>query len=325
MATEHTSTEQNPTPWLLCSGTSNTVALTVSNGNEIAFNTATINVLQEIISGGGSDNGESGSDGSSSVGGSNGGSNSIESSSGGSSHSSHSSGGGGGGGGSPEPQNNVEAKELSQTFVTSGKSVKFEFPRNATPVIYVSFDAKKTLGKTITIAEMLKEKSSLVTGLPAGEVYKSFNVWVGNGGVATLKNIENPLLGFKVEKSWLQNKSIDPASITLNRYSDKKWEQLPVNMSGEDVNYLYFTAYVSGYSSFAITGRAKSTSQQQKTSENQKVSDQPEEKLPGVGSVQLTNDTNDTVIKGRTEKKAPGFEMVLGIGCLLGVFLHKRK
>ena len=165
--------------------------------------------------------------------------------------------GGGGAGGSPEPAKNVEVKELSQAFITSGKPVKFDFAKNATCVVYLSFDAKKTFGKTTTIAEMLKGKSALVSELPSGEVYKSFNVWVGNGGVASSKNIENPVVCFKVEKSWIQDKKIDQASITLNRYNDKKWEQLPVSLSGEDDKFLYFTAKTPGFSSFAITGTAK--------------------------------------------------------------------
>lgn len=178
--------------------------------------------------------------------------------------------GGGSGGVSPELQSNVEAKELSQAFVTSGNEARFEFPRNATCVMFVSFDAKKTFGKTTTIAELLKEKSSLIPGLPAGEIYRSFNVWVGNRGVATPKNIENPEIGFKVEKSWLQNKSIDPASIILNRYNDNKWEQFPVNRTGEDAKYLYLTSRVSGYSSFAITGKAKSVPEKREAPENGK-------------------------------------------------------
>jgi PGF-pre-PGF domain-containing protein len=39
--------------------------------------------------------------------------------------------------------------------------------------VYVSFDAKKTFGKTTTIAELLKEKSSLVPELAAGQKYRS--------------------------------------------------------------------------------------------------------------------------------------------------------
>ena len=58
-------------------------------------------------------------------------------------------------------QQNVEVKENSQAFITSGKEAKFDFTQNATCVVYVTFDAKKTVGKTTAIAEMLKGKSSL--------------------------------------------------------------------------------------------------------------------------------------------------------------------
>ena len=87
-----------------------TVNLKVSNGNGTASKNATITVLKDSSTSGGS-------------------------SSSGSSRSSGGSGGGGAGG-SPEPQNNVETKEISQTFVTSGNPAKFDFPRNATSVLY---------------------------------------------------------------------------------------------------------------------------------------------------------------------------------------------
>lgn len=170
-----------------------------------------------------------------------------------------SSSGGGGGGGSPEPARNVEVKELAQVFITNGKAVKFDFTKNATCVVYVGFDAIKNAGKTTTIVEQLKGKSSLVSQLPDGEVYKSFNVWVGNSGYATSKNIQNPVICFKIEKSWIQDKAILPDSIALNRYSDKNWEKLAVNPSGEDDDFLYFLADVPGFSSFAITGDAKNS------------------------------------------------------------------
>ena len=121
--------------------------------------------------------------------------------------------------------------------------------------MYVGFDAKKTVGKTTTIVEQLKNKSTLVSNLSEGEVYKYLNVWAGNSGFASSENIENPSICFKVEKSWLQNKSIDQDSITLNRYSKKTWEQQPVNLLKEDSKYLYFTADVPGYSLFAVTGK----------------------------------------------------------------------
>ena len=157
---------------------------------------------------------------------------------------------------SPEPAQNVEVKELSQVFITNGKAVKFDFTKKATCVVYVGFDSVENVGKTTTIVEQLKDKSVLVSELPEGEVYKSFNVWVGNAGYATSKKIENPVLSFRVEKAWVQEEHIDPASIVLNRYKGKVWVQLPANPTGEDDKYLYFTADVPGYASFVITGNA---------------------------------------------------------------------
>ncbi|HWR25557.1 MAG TPA: PGF-pre-PGF domain-containing protein [Methanosarcina sp.] len=235
--------------------------------------------------------------------------------------SSHSSGGSSGGsaGGSPEPQSNVEAKEISQTFVNSGKPVKFDFPRNATPVVSVSFDSKKTAGKTTTIVEMLKGKSTLVTGLPSDEVYKYLNIWVGNSGFATLTNIENTVVSFKVDKSWIQDKKIDQSSITLNRYSDKKWNQLFASLSNEDSKYLYFTAKTPGFSPFAITG--KST----------EIAIQPATGNKTQSANNMQNNTGSKVANAKEipEQKnntsTPGFEIVCGITGLLAVFIHKRK
>ena len=276
-----TSTEQNPTHTYPSAGTY-TVSLTASNANSTSSKTAPIIVDEEDDDGG----------------------------------SSHSSGGGGG---SPEPARNVEVKELSQVFITNGKAVKFDFTKNATCVVYVGFDAKKTVGKTTTIAEQLKGKSSLVSELPSDEVYKSFNIWVGNSGFASSKNIENPVICFKVEKSWIQDKKIDQDSITLNRYNDKKWEQIPASLLREDEEYLYFTVETPGFSSFAITGKAN-TSPEETVTEIQSgdESDNSEENTEDTGS-----EANQESKQGGNS--IPGFYMVYGIAGLLAVFLYKRR
>ncbi|WP_292379192.1 PGF-pre-PGF domain-containing protein [Methanosarcina sp. UBA289] len=279
-----TSTEKNPMHTYSTAG-NYTVNLTVNNAKGTAYKTNIVTVFEESSSNGGS--------------------------SGGSSHSSFI----GGAGGSLEPASSVQVKELSQAYVTSGKTVKFDFPKNATCVVYVIFDAKKTFGKTTTIAEQLKGKSSLVSGLPEGEVYKSFNIWVGNGGIATSKNIENPVVCLKVERFWVTDKNIDQDSITLNRYNDKKWEQFPVNLLMKDNKYLYFTAKTSGFSSFAITGTVK-----------------PSEEA--VTKIEI--DYPETINKNNTENKEPqaeqkdilkttGFEIYYGVASLLAVLLYKRK
>jgi PGF-pre-PGF domain-containing protein len=266
------------------------VTLAVRNSNSADFKDSLITVLNKDSS-----NGDSSGDDSSGSG------------------SSHSSGGSGGAGGSPEPQSNVHVKELSQAFVNNGKSVKFDFPRNATPVVYVIFDSKKTAGKITTIVEMLKEKSTLVSALPSDEVYKYLNIWVGNAGFATSNNIGNAVVYFKVEKSWIQNKNIDKPSITLNRYTDKKWDTLPTSLSDEDNKYLYFTAKTPGFSPFAVTGKNTSivTEIEPATGNITPNVEQTPEKIPGSSE------------KGNTG--IPGFDMVCGIVSVLAVFLHKRK
>ena len=207
------STEQNPVHMYSTAGNYK-VTLKVSNANRTDFKNATLLVFEV----------RSSSDGSSS----------------------------GGAGGSRETQNNVEVKEISQAFVASGSSVIFDFPQKVTPVVNLSLGSKKTAGKTTTIVEMLKGKSTLVPELPSDEVYKSLNIWIGNGGFGNSNNIKDAVVNFTVEKTWIKDKNIDKSSIILNRYSDNKWNQLPTDLSGEDDSYLYFTAKTPGFSPFAI-------------------------------------------------------------------------
>ena len=231
-----------------------------------------------------------------------------------SSGSSHSSGGGGG---SPEPATNVKVKELSQVFITNGNPVKFNFPKNATDVVYVSFNSKKTVGKTTTIVEMLKNKSTLTPDAPEGEVYNYLNIWVGNSGYATEENIENAVVCFKVEKSWIQDKGIDQSSIILNRYSDKKWNPLTTRQSGDDEKYMYFTAETPGFSPFSIT--CENTAKETVT-----------ELLPEPDTQDLEQNGNtDSEVEETSEPKEktsmPGFEMIYCVIGLLGVFLYRRR
>ncbi|AKB78749.1 cell surface protein [Methanosarcina horonobensis HB-1 = JCM 15518] len=271
------STDQNPTHEYSSAGTY-TVKLTAKNAN--GENSTTAQIIADRKSSGGSSNG-----------------------------------GGGGGGGSPEPARNVEVKELSQVSITNGKAVQFDFTKNATCVVSVGFDAKKTVGKTTTIVEQLKNKSTLVSNLSDGVVYKYFNVWVGNSGFATSANIENPALCFKVEKAWIKDKNIDKDSITLNRYSNKTWEKLPASLSGEDNKYLYFKSSVPGYSFFAITGKMTS---------NEEDESHTGEATPNSGTQEQDN-TEPGIEPDGDSKITPGFEMIYCILGLLGVFLYRRK
>lgn len=180
-------------------------------------------------------------------------------SSSGSGGSSGGSGGGGGGGGgiSPEAQDNIEIKELSQQFVISGTHVKFEFPKGVTSVVSVEFDARRSFGKVNTFVEMLKGKSTLAASLPEGKVYKNLNIWVGSGGVITPENIENASVQFKIDKAWIQDNNIDLSTVILHRHSEGSWNALPTSLIREDGAFYYFKAKTPGFSPFSITGSEK--------------------------------------------------------------------
>lgn len=237
--------------------------------------------------------------------------------------SSSDSKGSSGGGGSPEPAKNVKVKELSKTFVISGKQIKFEFPKNATCISNLSFDSKKTVGKTTAIVEMLNNKSILTPDAPEGEIYSYLNIWVGNSGYGNDEvNLENATITFKVEKSWVQDKGIDKYSIILNRYSNKKWNELPRTLLREDNKYLYFKAESPGLSPFAITGE---------TSAKEVVPETPLETKDNEKNnscTALVEQQPESEEKASTfEKKSmstPGFEIIYSAICLSGFFLCKR-
>jgi PGF-pre-PGF domain-containing protein len=189
----------------------------------------------------------------------------------------------------------------------------FDFPQKATPVIYICFDSKKTVGKTTTIVEMLRRKSALVPMLPSDKVYKSINIWVGNGGYGDSKSIENSVIYFMVEKSWVQDNNIDKSTITLNRYSDNIWNQLPTSLLREDDNYLYYTAQAPGFSSFAITGET-SASETVKEKQNQPTTQGLEQ-----------NTSNKITGSEKVSARMAGFEVFYGILSLLAIFLLQRK
>lgn len=211
-----------------------------------------------------------------------------------------------GGGGSPEPASNVQIKELSQAFVTNGKHVKFDFTRNATCIESVEFDAKKTFGKTTAIIEVLKGKSQLAFQLPPGIVYRNINIWVGNAGMSSAENIENAVVDFKVEKSWLTENHVNVSSICLCRYQDNAWNALQALTTGEDDKYIYFRAETPGFSPFAITGERDTGATNLKTI--QEIEDANESSA---------ENENFTSSKPQEKVKSPSFESWLMISGLL--------
>lgn len=243
---------------------------------------------------------------------------------GGSSESSGSSGGGGGGG-SPEPQSNVEIKELAQQFVTNGNRVRFVFSQEVTPVVYVEFDARKSFGKTTTIIEALKGKSVLTPAGPEGDVYRYLNIWVGNGGVATPENIGTPVIGFKVEKSWLEENDILESSIKLWRYNDDVWNLLLPDKVGEDDEYVYFEAETPGFSPFAITGVTQEETGIQKSTLELVPVKNPTEASAGTGEQPTSGESIEQPESGEGNAAGLDFRFVVMLLACASLVVRRRS
>jgi hypothetical protein len=177
----------------------------------------------------------------------------------------------------------------------------------------------------MAIVEMLKGKSNLVSRMPSDEVYKSLNIWVGNGGFGDSNNIENAIVCFKVEKSWIQDKKIDRSYITLNRYNDGKWNPLSTNLSEENDKYVYFTAGTPGFSPFAITGKTTADGTGIQPTTGTKTQTEPNNGSAAANNEQIPEQTSKSNISGKENTKTPAFKISLGIICLICVFWYKRR
>jgi PGF-pre-PGF domain-containing protein len=100
----------------------------------------------------------------------------------------------------------------------------------------------------ITIEKLTEKPPGLTT--PAAPIYQYINITKENLDDA---NLEQILLKFKVNNSWLLDNSIDTNAVALNRYTDK-WTKLQTTKLSQDGNYTYYQAESPGFSYFAVTG-----------------------------------------------------------------------
>ncbi|WP_342304515.1 PGF-pre-PGF domain-containing protein [Methanolobus sp. ZRKC5] len=167
--------------------------------------------------------------------------------------SSSGGGGGGGGGSTGEDVENIVFKDVLSVYAGMDDIVDFDFDDDKNDIDYIRYQSLKNAGKISTTIEILKSTSTFADKPVSGLVYKNMNIWVGKTGYATENNINNPVIGFRVSKEWIENNGIDPATIALNRYNGNAWEMLDTKQNDPGDNYLYFEASTQGFSPFAIT------------------------------------------------------------------------
>ena len=161
------------------------------------------------------------------------------------------------GGTSREPYANTEFEDTARVYISRDAQISFTFDEPENDIQYVRYKALTNAGYIRTLVEMLKNTSTFAKEAPPDIIYKNINIWVGTSLYATEKNIENPVVGFKVEKMWIENNNIEESSIKLNRYHGDTWTTLSTAKTDEDASYVYFESQTPGFSPFAITGQKK--------------------------------------------------------------------
>jgi len=217
-------------------------------------------------------------------------------------------GGGGGGGSSGEDYYNIVLSETDRQSVFKNSSVSFIFDMEGNIVKHISFTALKSAGTIAAKVEILNNTSTLVSTPPPNKVFRNLNIWVGNAGWGTKRNIADATVVFTVDKSWITENNIDESSIALYRYSDNKWNKLVTRKIANDANSLQFEAETPGFSPFAVTGK------------------ELEGEPGGEGIIEPTLTAEKTPTPTSTEKKGiPGFNLFAGLSILLITVQLLRK
>ena len=121
-----------------------------------------------------------------------------------------------------------------------------ELPDNISSRTNITDLKLKALGPTSKLVRVNLSAVNL-TGKPfyGRDIYSSFDLNLSDRNV-TLE------INFRISKEWLRERNATPDLVTLSRY-ESRWEDIPVELTGEDWNYYYFKAEIDSFSLFAIT------------------------------------------------------------------------
>jgi PGF-pre-PGF domain-containing protein len=221
-----------------------------------------------------------------------------------------SSGGGGGGGvASGEPYENIAKREVREQYLRTGVPAAYTFTTRELPVYEIIITPAKNFGTTSVQVELLKGPSRLkgVTLAP-GTIFMHVNVWVGGASFATSENIKEGIIKFKVERKWLADNNFAEGDISMLRWDGSNWIALETQVKRKDDNFTYNEATTNTFSPFAITGLKE---------------------IPKAGAPIVVTETPakpaTTPAVSPTEKKEPGFEIVLAAAVLSAVYMFGRK
>lgn len=168
-----------------------------------------------------------------------------------------SGGGGGGGAGAAATAKVSESKKEATVKISS-------IAANSESTIFVSSpeisitELKIRVGNAVENVEVtfkkLDEKPSEVALDAPGIVNQYIRIDKVN---ISDSDIREARIEFKVENSWLLANNIDENMVSLYRYADGQWSQLPTEKVSEDGTNVHYEATSPGLSLFAVSGEVR--------------------------------------------------------------------
>ncbi|WMW23121.1 PGF-pre-PGF domain-containing protein [Methanolobus mangrovi] len=202
----------------------------------------------------------------------------------------------------------VSQSASSVKRVTGGSKVNYDFSDSGTPVLRISFDAKKDKGLVVAKVQVLSSAPEGVPS-PSGNSYQMMSIDVGNEGTISSDSADNVMISFKVSKQWIEDNNIDVSTIRMTRYNDDQWNDLPTSQKSEDGEYFYFYAETPGFSIFSVLG--------------DEVSDTPADTVES-SATSVAEEVDEPVEEEETSS-TPGFTALTGVVFVSLAFLVSRK
>ena len=220
--------------------------------------------------------------------------------------SSGSNGGGGIGVSSGNEPGNVEETIVLRIYLRAGSSSTYNF-NNVVTSVEVTPD--RTYGMVAARIEVLAgQPGGITSDLPAGELFKYVNVFVGTTGWAEGK-LSNSVINFQVPASWFEENNIDPESVVMYRHNTGKWESLKTTLTGQAGGFYMYSSPTPGFSTFLILGQVGDSGAGETAD------------APDSGT-----ETDSTPVPEATSTKGtPGFGVLVGIMGILVAVYSRRK
>ena len=165
----------------------------------------------------------------------------------------HSQDDSGGGGSAPLPSGSPESMLFSR--VNAGETIYFP-PSDWTNITNVTLTPLVDVQNLrIRVQQLPENASTNATSEPGGQIY--FYVHVSVTGI-TASGIRNASFSFKVSKAWLSENGLDAVDVRVKRYDAEAgtWNDVPIELVNEDVDYYYFNVTLNHFSLFVITTAA---------------------------------------------------------------------